>query len=133
MPLSLCSAIWQCAIRFHGLDMSMSMSVYSQGRVRTVSFHTKLSFLIPSFSKTKNLCPWKWIGCCMGCNQSQSLMIRTLTTSPWLKDQSSIIMLTFPVSSSTNCRLVVLLVEVTFIANISLLDIVSLMCILDTK
>jgi hypothetical protein len=42
-------------------------------------------------------------------------------------------MLTFPVSSSTNCRLVVLLVEVTFIANISLLDIVSLMCILDTK
>ena len=40
IPLSWCSAMWQCAIQWPGLSMSSRMSTTSPVRTRTVSFQT---------------------------------------------------------------------------------------------
>src|SRR5918993_997317 len=48
IPLSWCSAMWQCAIHRPGLVMSSSRSTVSPVRTSTVSFQTRLSSVTPS-------------------------------------------------------------------------------------
>ena len=47
IPLSACSAMWQCAIHSPGFDTSSTMSTVSPVRTSTVSFHTRFGSLDP--------------------------------------------------------------------------------------
>jgi hypothetical protein len=53
IPLSWCSAMWQCAIQVPGLLTSRRMSTVSPVRTRTVSFQTRLSSTAPSRLRTR--------------------------------------------------------------------------------
>src|SRR5512134_2137827 len=102
IPLSWCSAMWQCAIQRPGLVTSSRMSTVSPVRTRTVSFQTRLASGTPSrASTTKRPAPWTWNGWCIGWSESISLTSRSLTRSPTVNVQS-IPWLAAPVSRSTS-------------------------------
>src|SRR6476659_2986666 len=80
IPLSWCSAMWQCAIQRPGLVTSSRMSTVSPVRTRTVSFQTRFSSATPPrASTTKRPAPWMWNGWCIGWSESISLTSRSLT------------------------------------------------------
>lgn len=67
MPLSWCSAMWQCIIHMPGLVTSNRMSVVCPVYTSTVSFHTRFGSTTPSrVSTRKRPAPCRWIGCCIG-------------------------------------------------------------------
>ena len=47
MPVSMCSAMWQCSIHLPGFDNSTSTSTTKPVGTSTVSFHTRFSFGTP--------------------------------------------------------------------------------------
>src|SRR6187200_74657 len=52
IPLSWCSAMWQCAIHTPGLVTSSRMSMVWPVRTSTVSFQTRFSSVMPSRART---------------------------------------------------------------------------------
>src|SRR5204862_8352085 len=67
IPLSWCSAMWQCAIQRPGLVTSRRMSTVSPVRTRTVSFQTRFGSTTSSRARTRNRpAPWTWKGCGIG-------------------------------------------------------------------
>ena len=83
IPLSWCSAMWQCAIHRPALVTSSTMSTVSPVRTSTVSFHTRLGSATPSRARTRNRpAPWMWNGWCIGWSESISLTSRIFTRSP---------------------------------------------------
>src|SRR3989338_10159489 len=74
--------MWQWAIHVTGLLASSSMSTVEPEGTNTVSFQARFVFFTPSFSRTKNLWPWKCIGCCIGCGEVGSLNSLIFTLSP---------------------------------------------------
>src|SRR6185437_16084948 len=88
MPLSWCSAMWQCAIQMPGFVTCSRMSTVSPVRISTVSFQTRFCSGWPSLAKIKNRpAPWMWNGWCIGWSESISLTSRILTRSPTRKRQ----------------------------------------------
>src|SRR5581483_10201156 len=80
IPLSWCSAMWQCAIQMPGFVTSSRMSTVSPVRTSTVSFQTRFSSATPPReSTTKRPAPWTWNGWCIGWSESISLTSRSLT------------------------------------------------------
>ena len=89
MPLSWCSAMWQCAIQRPGLVTSSRMSTVSPVRTSTVSFQTRFGSTTPSRARTRNRpAPWMWNGWCIGWSESISLTRRIFTRSPTRNRQS---------------------------------------------
>ena len=83
IPLSWCSAMWQCAIQCPGLVTSSRMSTTSPVRTSTVSLQTRLGSGAPSRAMTrKRPAPWMWNGWCIGWSESISLTRRIFTRSP---------------------------------------------------
>src|SRR4051794_23247027 len=80
IPLSWCSAMWQCAIQRPGLVTSRRMSTVSPVRTRTVSFQTRFASTVSLRLMTrKRPAPWMWKGWCMGWSESISLTNRIFT------------------------------------------------------
>src|SRR3954465_8296207 len=83
IPLSWCSAMWQCAIHRPGFVTSSRMSTVSPVRTSTVSLQTRLDSTSPSRARTRNRpAPWMWNGWCIGWSESISLTRRIFTRSP---------------------------------------------------
>src|SRR3954453_18394092 len=88
IPLSWCSAMWQCAIQYPGLVTSNRMFTVCPVVIRTVSFQTRLSSSMPSRSSTrKRPAPCTWNGWCIGWSESISLTSSIFTQSPTRKLQ----------------------------------------------
>src|SRR5687767_14396515 len=67
IPLSWCSAMWQCAIHRPALVTSRRMSTVWPVGTRTVSFQTRLGSITPSRDRMRNRpAPWTWKGWCIG-------------------------------------------------------------------
>src|SRR3954453_6715217 len=89
MPLSGCSAMWQCAIQRPTFVTSSTMSTVSPVRTSTVSLHTRFGSTTPSRARVRNRpAPWMWKGWCIGWSESISLTSRIFTRSPTRKCQS---------------------------------------------
>ena len=101
MPLSWCSAMWQCAIHTPGLVTSSRMSTVSPRRTSTVSFHTRFGSMVPSRLRIRNRpAPCTWNGWCIGWSESISLTSRIFTWSP-TRNRQSIPWFRSPVSRSS--------------------------------
>ena len=102
IPLSWCSAMWQCAIHRPGLVTSSRMSTISPVRTSTVSFQTRFGSTSPSRARTRNRpAPWTWNGWCIGWSESISLTSRIFTRSP-TRNCQSIAWFSAPVARSTS-------------------------------
>ena len=118
IPLSMCSAMWQCAIHRPGLVASKRMCTTSPARTRTVSFYTRFSSGAPPRSRTrKRPAPWVWNGWCIWWSAPAELSRRILTRSPTCSVQE-ISLLAAPVAVSTTFHTMLDRFDMTFISGI---------------
>src|SRR5829696_4103396 len=101
IPLSWCSAMWQCAIQRPTFVTSRRMSTVSPVLTSTVSLQTRFGSTSPLRTRVRNRpAPWTWNGWCIGWSESISFTRRTFTRSP-TRSFHSIARFSAPVDRST--------------------------------